>query len=68
MFTIMWNLRRFHIVNQLPSDTKMDSDYFTTNMLALLRGEFIPRDRERHPKSFVVHMDKCSITVSGAIQ
>jgi hypothetical protein len=44
MFTIMWNPRGFHIVNQLPRDIKMDRDYFTTNALALLREEFIPQD------------------------
>jgi hypothetical protein len=46
----------------------MDSDYFTTNVLAQLREEFVPRDRARHPKPFVVHMDKCSIYVSGETQ
>jgi transposase len=46
----------------------MDSDYFTTNVLAPLREEFIPRDRTQHPKPLVVHMDNCSIHTSGAAQ
>jgi hypothetical protein len=46
----------------------MDSGYFTTNVLALLREEFIPRDRARHPKPLVVHMDNCSINTSGSTQ
>jgi hypothetical protein len=46
----------------------MESDSFTTNVLALLREEFIPRDQARHPKPSVVHMDNCSIHMSGATQ
>jgi hypothetical protein len=57
MFTIMWNPRRFHVVNRLPSDTIIDSHYFTTNVLAPLREEFIPRDLAQDPKPLVVHMD-----------
>jgi histone-lysine N-methyltransferase SETMAR len=64
----MWNTRGFHVVNQSPSDTKVDNDYLATNVLAALREEFIPRDRARHPKPLVVHMDNCSIHTSGATQ
>jgi crotonobetainyl-CoA:carnitine CoA-transferase CaiB-like acyl-CoA transferase len=64
----MWNPRRFQVVNQLPSDTKMDSEYFTTNVLAPLREESITRDRAQHPKLLVVHMDNCSIHMCGATQ
>jgi hypothetical protein len=66
MMAIMWNPRGFHVVDHLPSDTKMDGDYFTTNVLAPLREESIPRDWAGHPKQSVVHMDNCSIHMSGA--
>jgi hypothetical protein len=33
MFTIMWNPSGFHVVNTLPNDPKMNSDYFMTNIL-----------------------------------
>jgi transposase len=46
----------------------MDSDYFTTNVLDPLCEELIPRDRARHPKLLVVHMDNSSIDTSGATQ
>jgi hypothetical protein len=68
MFTIMWNPRRFHVVNQLLSDTKMDSNYFTTNILAPLREEFIPRDRVQRPKPLVVHVECRAIHTSGVTQ
>jgi transposase len=46
----------------------MDNDYFTTNVLAPLRKEFIPENRAQHPKLLVVHIDNCSIHTSGATQ
>jgi hypothetical protein len=64
----MWNPRGFHVINQLLSETKMDSNYFTTTILSPLRKEFNPRDRALHPKPLVVHMDNYSIHTSGATQ
>jgi hypothetical protein len=68
IFTIMWIPRRFQVVNQLSSDTKLDSDYFSTNMLASLREKYIPRDRAPHSKPLVFHMDNCSIHTSDTTQ
>jgi histone-lysine N-methyltransferase SETMAR len=68
MLTRMWNSRGFHVVNQLLSDTKMNSNYFTTIVLAPVREEFIPRDRARHLKPLVAHMDSFSIHTSGTTQ
>jgi hypothetical protein len=68
MFTIMWNSRGFHVVNQLPSDITIGSGYFTSNVLAPIREEFIPRDRTRYPKPLVVHMEDCSIHTSSPTQ
>jgi hypothetical protein len=57
MFMIMWNPPRFQVVNQLPNNGEMDSDYFTTNMLAPPREEFILRDRARHSTPLVIHIE-----------
>jgi hypothetical protein len=35
MFTIMWNASGFYIVDRLLNDTKMNSNYFVTNILIL---------------------------------
>jgi hypothetical protein len=36
MFTMIWNPRRFQVVDKLPTATKMNSGYFITNILELL--------------------------------
>jgi hypothetical protein len=36
MFTMMWTPLGFHIVDKLPTGAKMDSGYFTTNILGPL--------------------------------
>jgi hypothetical protein len=36
MFTIVWNPSSFYIVDRLPNDVKMSSNYFVTNVLILI--------------------------------
>jgi hypothetical protein len=68
MFTITWNPRGHHVVNQLPNDTKMNDSYFTRDVLTALREEFIPRSQAGHLKPLAVPMDNLSVHTSGATQ
>jgi hypothetical protein len=36
MFTIIWNPTGFDVVDRLPNDAKMNSDYFVANVLISL--------------------------------
>jgi hypothetical protein len=42
MFKIIWNPTGFYNVNRLPNDTKMNSDYFVTNILISLEQMIFP--------------------------
>jgi hypothetical protein len=66
MFTIIWNLHSFHIVDKLPNDIKMKSDYFVTKILSPLEQAIFIRGRDMHQKIFVIHIDNCSVHTSRA--
>jgi hypothetical protein len=42
MFTIIWNPTGFYVVDRLPNDTKMNSDYFVTNEFISLEQMIFP--------------------------
>jgi hypothetical protein len=50
MFTIIWNANGFHVIDSLPNDTKMNSDYFVTNILTPLEEAIFPQGRALHQK------------------
>jgi hypothetical protein len=66
MFTVTWNLLGFQVVDQLPTGTKMNSDYFITNILEPLERKIFPNGRKSHAKRLTVTLDNCSIQPSGA--
>jgi hypothetical protein len=66
MFTIMWNPNGFYVVDRLPNDTKMNSDYFVTDIFILFEQAIFPRGRTPHQKRLVVHLDNCSIHINLA--
>jgi transposase InsO family protein len=66
MFTIIWNLTGFYVVDRLPNDIKMNSAYFVTNLLTPLEEAIFPQGRARHQKRLVIHFDNCSVHTSRA--
>jgi hypothetical protein len=64
MFTITWNPHGFHIVDKLPNDAKMDSDYFMTKIISMFEQAIFPRGRAAHQKRVMVHIDSCSVRTS----
>jgi hypothetical protein len=66
MFTIMWNLSGFYVVDRLSNDTKMNSDYFVTNILIPLEQVIFPRRKTPYQKRLVIHLDNCSVETSRA--
>jgi hypothetical protein len=64
MFMTIWNPSGFYVVDRLPNHNKMNSAYFTTNVLILLEQAFFPRGRAPHQKRLVIHLDNCSIQTS----
>jgi hypothetical protein len=64
MFTIIWNPTRFYVVDILSNDTKMNSDYFVTNILISLEQMIFPCRRTSHEKRLVVSVDNCFVHTS----
>jgi hypothetical protein len=66
MFTIIWNLHSFHVVDKFPNDAKMNRDYFVTKILSPFEQTIFSRGRVAHQKLFVVHPHYSSIHTSQA--
>jgi hypothetical protein len=64
MLMIIWNPIGFYVVDRLPNDTKMNSDYFVTNILIYLEQMIFPCRRTPHEKGLVVSVDNCSVHTS----
>jgi hypothetical protein len=64
MFAIMWNSSGFYVIDRLSNDTKMNSDYFMTNIFIPFEQMIFPRWRAFHQKRLVVHLDNCSVHTS----
>jgi hypothetical protein len=64
MFMIIWNPTGFYVVDRLPNDTKMNSDYFVTNILISLEQMIFPCRRASHEQRLVVSVDNCSVRTS----
>jgi hypothetical protein len=62
----MWNPSSFYVIDKLLNDTRMNNDYFVTNMLIPLEQAIFLRWRAPHQKQFVVHLDNCSVHISRA--
>jgi hypothetical protein len=50
IFAIMWNPSGFYVIDRLPNDIKMNSDYFMTNIFIPFEQAFFPRGRVPHQK------------------
>jgi hypothetical protein len=46
----MWNPHGFYVVDKLPNDTKMNSEYFVTNILTPFEQTFFSRGKASHQK------------------
>jgi hypothetical protein len=66
MFTMILNPLGFQVVDKLPTGTKMNSDYFFTNIIEPLEQKIFPNGRGSHAERLTVHLDSCSIHTSGA--
>jgi hypothetical protein len=66
MFTIIWNPNGFHVVESLPNDTKMNNDYFLTNIYTPLEEAIFPQGRAPHQKRLMIDLDNCSVHTNRA--
>jgi hypothetical protein len=66
MFTVIWNLHGFHVVNKFPNNIRINSNYFVIKILNLLEEAIFPRGRTVHQKRLIVHLDNCSADTSQA--
>jgi hypothetical protein len=65
MFTIIWNPTGFYVVDILPNDAKMNSDYFVINILISREQIIFPCRRASHDKQLVISVDNCSVDICG---
>jgi histone-lysine N-methyltransferase SETMAR len=68
MFTVMWNSLGFHVVDQLPTRAKMNGGESTTNIFEPLEQKMFLAGRRSHEKRLTLHLDNCSIYMSGATE
>jgi histone-lysine N-methyltransferase SETMAR len=69
IFSLIWNPSGFYVIDRISNDTKMNSDYFMTNILIpliLLEQAIFLRGRAPHQKRVVIHLDNCSVHTSRA--
>jgi hypothetical protein len=64
MFPVLWNPLGLHVVDKLRTGAKMESDYFTTNILGLLEQKVFPTGRNPQAKRLTIHLDNCSMHTS----
>jgi hypothetical protein len=57
MFTVLWNPLGFHVIDKLPTGARMNSEDFTTNILAPLEQKIFPSGRKPHAKRLTIHLD-----------
>jgi hypothetical protein len=67
-FTIMENPRGFHVVNQLPDCSKMNSQYYPTNVLTPLHDKCCFGSPEDCGRPLIIHVDICSVHTSAATE
>jgi hypothetical protein len=51
MFAVIWNSLGFQAVGKLSTGTKMNNDYFTTNILEPLEQKIFLNGRKLHGKN-----------------
>jgi hypothetical protein len=67
VFTIMWNMRDFYVIDVLLNDTKMNNAYFVRNILNPFGQVIFSGRRAVHEKWFVVRVDNCSVHTSTVL-
>jgi hypothetical protein len=64
MFTVIWNSFGFHVIDKLRTGGKMESDYFTTNILGPLEQKVLPTGPNPQARRLTIHLENCSIHTS----
>jgi hypothetical protein len=65
MFTVRWDPLGFHVIDKLRTGTKMNSDYFSANILVPLEQKIFPDGKKPHTKWLTIHLDNGSINMGG---
>jgi hypothetical protein len=61
MCTVVWNPLGFDVVDKLGTGAKMESDYFTRNLLGLLEQKVFPTGGNPHAKRLTILLGNCSV-------
>jgi hypothetical protein len=60
----MWNRRGLHVINQLSGCSKMNSDYYVTNVLTPRHEKICFRGPEECGRPLIIHVENCSVHTS----
>jgi hypothetical protein len=66
MFTVMWGVDGFHLVNLMTSQEMLNSQYFIDNVLTHLLPKIFPQVRQWHALRLHCHLDSCRFYLSIA--
>jgi hypothetical protein len=61
MFTVIWNSFGLHVIRKLRTGAKMESHYFTTNILGPVEQKVFPTGGNPDAKRSTIHQDNSSI-------
>jgi hypothetical protein len=61
MFPIIWTPSGFYVVDRPLNDTKMNNNYFVTNLFIPVKQIIFSRGRVPHQNKFVIHLNNCSV-------
>jgi hypothetical protein len=64
----MWNPQGFHVIEQLPDCSKINSEYDITNALTPIHEKFCSGGPEDCGRRLIIHVDKCSVHPSAATE
>jgi hypothetical protein len=68
MFTVIWGVGDFHVVDLMTSQRSFDSQYFVSNVMTLLIANIFPQGRIPHARRLHLYLDNCRVHFSNVTE
>jgi histone-lysine N-methyltransferase SETMAR len=66
MYTVIWGVDRFQVIDLMTSQGSFNSEYFVSHVLAPILAKVFPRGRISHTLPLQLHLDNCRVHFSKA--
>jgi hypothetical protein len=64
MFTVIWGVEGFHVVDLMTSQCSFNSEYFVSHVLAPIVVKVFPQGRIPRTRRLQLHLDNCRLHLS----